>query len=308
MFPIFVLYSPILHSGNQRKYLVLKGWMQTIVISAARSSRVHCPNGHGVFCGTILRHSATTGASCWSQELKFPAVPGNPRASGHSSYFKCVLTGSSHAPLLCCWWRVCAWMDQGQLHLIPRGRPGTAKALVAPALLGARDKDISGSCVGLCLGMLSCMSCLENRPHSVPSCCHCHEGGHGSHRGACWDFPKQFGEGLSPRCAAELWSAVVPPSLLCFHVGGMPPGDLSSCDDRTSQVFPLQDMAVGGGDSESAFVAVHRSCSSVRLLLQDTHWALRAQGVKLLPNRPLHANKVPWSWSSRQTPGYYPSI
>lgn len=160
----------------------------------------------------------------------------------------------------------------------------------------------------LCLGMLSCISCLENRPHSVPSCCHCHEGGHGSHGGACWDFPKQFGEGLSPRCAAELWSAVVHAILLWFHVGATLPGDLSSCDDRTSQVFPLQDVAVGGGDSECAFVAMHRQCPGVHLLLQDTRWALRAEGVKLLPNSPLHANKVPWSWSSRQTPGYYPSI
>lgn len=48
------------------------------------------------------------------------------------------------------------------------------------------------------------------------------------------------------------------------------PGDLSSCDDRTSQVFPLQDVAVSGGDSESAFVAVHRRCPGVWLLLQDT--------------------------------------
>lgn len=68
-------------------------------------------------------------------------------------------------------------------------------------------------------------------------------------RGACWDFPKQFGEELRPRCAAELWSAVGPAILLCFHADGTSPGDLSSCDDRTSPVFPLQDAAVSGGDS-----------------------------------------------------------
>lgn len=42
-----------------------------------------------------------------SKELKFSVVPRKPGASAHSSYFKCVLTGSSHALLLCCWFCVC---------------------------------------------------------------------------------------------------------------------------------------------------------------------------------------------------------
>lgn len=72
------------------------------MISAASWSRVHFSSGRGVFCGTMLRRSATAGASCWSQEQKFPAVPGNPKVSAHSSYFKCMLTGPSCSPLLCC--------------------------------------------------------------------------------------------------------------------------------------------------------------------------------------------------------------
>lgn len=165
------------------------------MISAGRWSRVHCPSGRGVICGTMLRHSATAGASCWSQELKFPPVPGNPRASAHNSYFKCVLTGSSCAPLLCYWWHVCAQMDQGQVPLAPPSGPGTAKALVAPALLGARDKGILGSHDSPCLGMPSCMLCLENRPHSVLSCCHCLEGRACSQEGLAGILQSSLGKG-----------------------------------------------------------------------------------------------------------------
>lgn len=39
-------------------------------------------------------------------------------------------------------------MDQGQIPLAPPGHHGTAKAPFAPALLGARDKDMSGSVPG----------------------------------------------------------------------------------------------------------------------------------------------------------------
>lgn len=145
-------------------------------------------------CGTVLRHSAIAGASCWSQELKFPAVPGNPRAPAHSSYFKCVLTGSSCAPLLCCWWHVCARMDQGQVHFAPPGRPGAAKALVAPALLDARDKGVLGSQDSPCLAIQSCKSYLENRLHSVLSCCHCHEGRACSQEGLVGIFQSSLGK------------------------------------------------------------------------------------------------------------------
>lgn len=52
----------------------------------------------------------------------------------------------------------------------------------------------------------------------------------------------------------------------------------------------------------------HAQCVLL-LLLQDTRaGSLKAEGVKVLSNWPVHANKVPWSWSSRQTPGYYSSI
>lgn len=158
------------------------------MISAASWSRVHFSSGRGVFCGTMLRRSATAGASCWSQEQKFPAVPGNPKVSAHSSYFKCMLTGPSCFPLLCCGGvRALRWIR------------GKCPLPLQVALVQQRPCLVPGTraspCVTPCLGMPSYMPCLENKPHSVPSCCHCHEGGDGSQEEPTGIFQSSLGKG-----------------------------------------------------------------------------------------------------------------
>lgn len=117
-----------------------------------------------------------------SKELKFSVVPRKPGASAHSSYFKCVLTESSHALLLCCWFCVC-WVWSGTWpHLTLLGGFGHSKgpSCLCPARWIPALQLASHSVRAVAAARLFCVQepALQQRGNTEPS--------HVLHLG-CWE-------------------------------------------------------------------------------------------------------------------------
>lgn len=71
-------------------------------------------------------------------------------------------------------------------------------------------------------------------------------------------FCKVVWGGAEPQMCSRAVVCSCPCHSLLLSCGWDTTHDLSSCDDRISRVFPLQDVAVSGGDSAYAFVAMCR--------------------------------------------------
>lgn len=120
-----------------------------------------------------------------------------------------------------------------------------------------------------CLGMPSCHA-RKTGPAASPHAAAGMREGTAPRRGLLAFFKVVWGR-AEPQVCSRAVVCNCPCHSLLLSCGWDTTHDFSSCDDRISRVFPLQDVAVSGGDSAYAFVAMYRRCPAVCLLLQDTH-------------------------------------